>query len=175
MPPRFTEREKSFARDEVNRAVREGRLPRPELCEACGCVGPSVYHHHDYGQPLDVIPLCRTCHQRVHNGTIPEPRTGRMYSSEAIREHRSKMKRLGHLHEAARIVLYRLAGVEREARIRPERLDAGLRFLETHGFVEALKRDGFEVTRGNLMGFCWDRERVEYGRYLKRVAAADAA
>lgn len=38
-----------------------------------------VLHHPDYDRPDLVIPLCRSCHGRVHLGTLPEPVTGRIY------------------------------------------------------------------------------------------------
>ena len=80
----------------VTAALARGDLPPPTVCEACGespqprqraprfgivtrLTSQMVYHHHDYLLPLDVIALCRSCHQRVHIGQIPEPRTGRMY------------------------------------------------------------------------------------------------
>lgn len=56
-------------------------------CEACGLTGPDANidgHHHDYAKPLDVIPLCRSCHQKVHFGSIPEPRTGRVYKGRQV-------------------------------------------------------------------------------------------
>lgn len=73
------------------RAIGRGELALPDACESCGrkerereretqWVHRTIhYHHWDYSKPLDVIPLCRSCHWRVHNGKIPEPRTGRIY------------------------------------------------------------------------------------------------
>ena len=81
---------KSRARAKVSKAIAEGLLARPAACEACGKaqwdVGTHrpkpgvIYHHHDYNQPLSVISLCLSCHQRVHSGKLPEPRTGRIYN-----------------------------------------------------------------------------------------------
>jgi len=71
--------------------VQRAKLPRAPNCEACGVAGmvasPDlprgrwnvVWHHHDYAKPLDVIPLCCSCHYMVHAGRIDEPRTGRRY------------------------------------------------------------------------------------------------
>ena len=77
------------ASDWVNRYIKEGVMTRPTKCENCGA-GPRQWcdrldviqlHHWDYDRPLDVIPLCRSCHFRVHRSGLPEPRTGRIYTS----------------------------------------------------------------------------------------------
>jgi DNA-binding XRE family transcriptional regulator len=61
-------------------AKKEGRWPPPHRCEACNTTkGRIVWHHHDYAHPVDVIALCRSCHSKVHAGSISEPRTGRTY------------------------------------------------------------------------------------------------
>jgi 8-oxo-dGTP diphosphatase len=77
------------AHAEVARAIREGRLDQNVPCEVCGRpqsgvgrMAEVVFHHHDYSKPLDVIPLCRDCHRKVHDGVIPEPRTGRFYKHD---------------------------------------------------------------------------------------------
>lgn len=74
----------------VAQAVKAGRMPEPDHCEACGVEGLDrcperrsyVWHHFsvDPAHWLHVIALCRTCHGKVHNGSIPEPRTGRLYA-----------------------------------------------------------------------------------------------
>lgn len=90
MPVKPHQRRGYAARAEVARAIREGRMLPPQKCEACGVARtvktsgsgrlPNlVYHHHDYAKPLDVIALCQRCHQHVHHGLIPEPRTGVLY------------------------------------------------------------------------------------------------
>lgn len=66
--------EKRKAQNEVNHAIRDGRLTRPDLCENCGGPGqpfdddraPIQAHHHDYSKPLDVEWLCRDCHGARH-------------------------------------------------------------------------------------------------------------
>jgi hypothetical protein len=70
-------------------AIARGRLdPEPPACAACGVAGRRysrstktgrrwslVYHHHSYARRdwLNVTPLCRSCHDAVHRGIIPEP------------------------------------------------------------------------------------------------------
>lgn len=86
---------KSYANAAVARAVRAGSLVIPLACEACGQPGTRggkitrqsiLAHHWSYAPEhwLDVIPLCVQCHGWVHYGTIPEPRTGRVYESPLI-------------------------------------------------------------------------------------------
>lgn len=73
----------------VDAAVKDGRINGNEPCEVCGAAQrfttddrPYVVRHHwSYSSPLDTIPLCLECHQMVHRGTIPEPRTGRVYAA----------------------------------------------------------------------------------------------
>jgi hypothetical protein len=65
----------------VHKAIRDGRLPPLGACEGCGGAA-SDRHHPDYSQPLYVIEVCRGCHKRIHNGSLAEPRTGRMYPSK---------------------------------------------------------------------------------------------
>lgn len=94
MPPKWTKQQKLAAISAVARAVKEGHLVHPSSCEACGSHFQGVHersgrpsdivlHHHSYAaeHQLDVIPLCRPCHQQVHSGAIPEPRTGRVYKA----------------------------------------------------------------------------------------------
>lgn len=78
---------KARARDAVESATARGEIPRPRRCESCGveqdATGkPDIHNHHHSYLPehrLDVIPLCAGCHRRVHYGSLPEPRTGRVY------------------------------------------------------------------------------------------------
>ena len=43
-----------------------------------------ILHHWSYEREhwLDVIPLCLSCHRKVHIGLLDEPRTGRRYVRE---------------------------------------------------------------------------------------------
>ena len=64
---------------------------RHAFCEICGLAGRlkpdrrgrvrwTIHGHHpDYTKPNDTIGLCPKCHRNVHNGTISEPGTGRIY------------------------------------------------------------------------------------------------
>lgn len=60
--------EKNAARQAVSRAVRSGKLVRPDFCGQCGNVGKAQAHHTDYRRPLDVLWLCFTCHREHGHG-----------------------------------------------------------------------------------------------------------
>jgi len=53
----------------TSKAIREGRLTRPQKCEACDSKGYCQAHHFDYAEPLDVYWLCCQCHSDVHGLT----------------------------------------------------------------------------------------------------------
>lgn len=55
-------------------------------CEACREPAADWHHHHGYAEinRLDVTALCRECHSGVHNGLIPEPRTGQVRTPNAL-------------------------------------------------------------------------------------------
>jgi hypothetical protein len=59
------------ARWAVNNAVRDGKLPSVKTL-FCGCGCRAAHYHHHLGYEiehwLDVIPLCRSCHNAAHAG-----------------------------------------------------------------------------------------------------------
>lgn len=62
--------EKDAAHKAVARAIRSGRLVKPERCECCGKPGELLAHHESY-HPRDwllVDFLRRKCHARIHGG-----------------------------------------------------------------------------------------------------------
>ena len=59
---RASSRDKVLAHYAVARALRSGRLVRPDTCEICGRLGQVEAHHPDYTRHLDVEWLCRICH-----------------------------------------------------------------------------------------------------------------
>ena len=71
----------TIARAAVAQAIRQGRMSRPSSCESCGATENVCHHHWSYADEhlLDTIPLCRSCHGKVHAGSLVEPRTGRTY------------------------------------------------------------------------------------------------
>jgi len=58
--------ERKHARDAVYRAVKEGRLIKPDRCEDCGATGRIEGHHHSYEPEhwLDVKWVCKRCHNK---------------------------------------------------------------------------------------------------------------
>lgn len=54
---------KARARAAVRRAVVRGEVFRPNRCDQCGCLGDVFGHHRDYTRALDLVWLCRKCHE----------------------------------------------------------------------------------------------------------------
>lgn len=54
------------AHDAVSRALRSGKLERPENCSHCSVKCKPHGHHEDYTKPLDVVWLCVECHRNLH-------------------------------------------------------------------------------------------------------------
>jgi len=54
------------ARQAVARAVKSGRLVRPDFCSRCDVSCKPEGHHHDYSKPLEVEWLCDDCHEDKH-------------------------------------------------------------------------------------------------------------
>jgi len=48
------------------KAVKEGRLIRPDKCSNCGVSCKPIGHHPDYDKPLEVVWLCVKCHRILH-------------------------------------------------------------------------------------------------------------
>lgn len=60
--------EKAAAQNMVLTAIKNGYLTRPTTCSIPGCSEKKPdAHHPDYSKPLEVIWLCRTHHQQLHN------------------------------------------------------------------------------------------------------------
>ena len=79
-------RTKLLAHQKVQRAVRNGKVQKPSLCEKCGCPCKSLHgHHDDYSRPLDVIWLCPSCHKFLHAALNRKPKMRyRIYISGPI-------------------------------------------------------------------------------------------
>jgi len=56
------------AHRKVSYAVRMKHIPPAKnlICKHCGKQAQQ-YHHPDYSKPLDIIPLCKLCHEAVHH------------------------------------------------------------------------------------------------------------
>lgn len=59
--------ERMRAIDAVRRAIEAGRISpvRTQKCSVCGTQAQD-YHHADYAKKLEVIPLCKSCHGKLH-------------------------------------------------------------------------------------------------------------
>jgi hypothetical protein len=68
------DRVKKTAAMAVYRALKDGRLVRPDSCDRCGAtpkplrngISPIQAHHEDYSRKLDVMWLCTACHGEMH-------------------------------------------------------------------------------------------------------------
>jgi hypothetical protein len=66
--------ERNAARKMVSGALTLGILIRPTTCSLCLKECKPEGHHPDYSKPLEVIWLCRGCHNKEHGKVIPEIR-----------------------------------------------------------------------------------------------------
>ncbi len=74
----------------VSRAVKDGVLPpvKTRQCQDCKKRNAQHYHHEDYDKPLEVIPLCVSCHHVRHGkkSHADEPKKERKLRSVARME-----------------------------------------------------------------------------------------
>jgi len=52
------------AQSAIARAIKDGKIRRPDVCSECEKAGRIEAAHHDYGAPFDVRWLCRSCHAK---------------------------------------------------------------------------------------------------------------
>lgn len=58
---------KEKARGVLNKRVKTGKIEKPSACQVCGKSGYVEAHHHDYTRPLDVVWVCKQCHEDIHH------------------------------------------------------------------------------------------------------------
>ncbi len=59
---------KLYANNAVYRALKSGKLIKPDFCSKCGESWSKIQaHHEDYHKRLEIIWLCISCHKRHHN------------------------------------------------------------------------------------------------------------
>jgi len=59
--------------NQVQYALKHGKLVRPMTCQDCGRTCKPDAHHEDYAQPLIVRWLCRTCHGKTYQKYVEPP------------------------------------------------------------------------------------------------------
>lgn len=62
--------DRALAHQILGNAVARGKFKKQSVCEFCGATTNIDGHHQDYSRPLEVIWLCRSCHQKLHLGII---------------------------------------------------------------------------------------------------------
>lgn len=63
----FTKKEQMAAKEKLNRAVKAGKVFKPDSCSKCKGSEKKMYgHHKDYSKPLEVEWLCSACHGITH-------------------------------------------------------------------------------------------------------------
>ncbi len=60
----------THAHDILNNALRAGRILKPSVCFSCGGNVRLCGHHENYSKPLDVVWLCQSCHELLHNAQL---------------------------------------------------------------------------------------------------------
>lgn len=58
---------KYVAKNDLNNAIKYGRIQKPRSCSNCNVECSPHGHHDDYSKPLDVRWLCAKCHTDFHN------------------------------------------------------------------------------------------------------------
>ena len=64
-------KKRKLARKAIVSLRDQGKLVAPKHCELCHAKANTAAHHTDYGQPLNVIWLCKTCHGKTHHYDHP--------------------------------------------------------------------------------------------------------
>ncbi len=57
---------KQIARANLNHSIKKGFIKKPLKCEKCNGIFPLEGHHKNYEKELDVIWLCKICHEVGH-------------------------------------------------------------------------------------------------------------
>lgn len=86
----MSERERLHGRahSRISNARKRGAIRDDAPCLACGAEQRTmrngrrrvIQHHPDYARPDYTIPICVSCHGKIHAGAMPEPITGRIYN-----------------------------------------------------------------------------------------------
>ena len=58
--------EKKSAHYYVAKALKDGKITRPNVCSWCGAEGYVIAHHRSYRRVLDIEWVCDRCHKNHH-------------------------------------------------------------------------------------------------------------
>lgn len=64
---RMRNKEKAACHQQVVRALKKGKIKKPETCLMCGKNDKLHAHHSDYKKPLEVVWVCPSCHRKIHS------------------------------------------------------------------------------------------------------------
>lgn len=62
--------EKKKAQNKVNNFLRYNKDLKRNKCIICNAEGKIHYHHFDYTKPLEIIPCCPECHNKLHKENL---------------------------------------------------------------------------------------------------------
>lgn len=68
--PESTHAERIRANGLINKRLKLNWFNRPSHCIECGKKAKTEFHHFDYSKPDHGYWLCRSCHMKVHRGTL---------------------------------------------------------------------------------------------------------
>ena len=63
---KLKDNDKIKARSDLNHGLRDGKVFKVQYCEGCGKEVFLEAHHFSYNYPLDVLWVCRKCHNKIH-------------------------------------------------------------------------------------------------------------
>lgn len=84
-----------LARTAISKALANDQIKKPKCCQLCKQARSLDAHHIDYGKPLDVKWLCKTCHGIAHTeGHALNPDCNEQTGRDSVRIDKSEMIRV---------------------------------------------------------------------------------
>jgi hypothetical protein len=57
-----------IAHSKIQRALRKGKILKPDRCCSCKRIRKLYAHHQDYNKPFKIKWICARCHMDIHKG-----------------------------------------------------------------------------------------------------------
>lgn len=84
----------------IAKEIKADRMPHASTLKCQQCPGQAYhYHHEDYTKPLEVIPLCRSCHRRIHGNTHKQ-KTRTLVKNEMVASEWSGLSTMAQIEKA---------------------------------------------------------------------------